>query len=90
MTCVMRVLGSLPDAHASMRAWRFEPLPDMRTVRLCCEPDIFEEYETGRRENYCIVWGLQRAELPRPGIQKVLECGVSLGTPRHTVMAAKK
>lgn len=32
----MRVLGSAPDAQASMRAWRFEPLPEIRTVRLCC------------------------------------------------------
>ena len=34
ITCVMRVLGRAPDAHASMRAWRFEPLPDISTVRL--------------------------------------------------------
>jgi hypothetical protein len=58
MTCVMRVLGSLLDAQASMRAWRFEPLPDMRTVRLCCESDMLEEYGTGGRESYCIVWGI--------------------------------
>ena len=32
-TCVMRA-GSWPAAHASMRAWRFEPLPEMSTVRL--------------------------------------------------------
>lgn len=40
MTCVMRVFGSLPDAQASMRACRLEPLPEMRTVRLCCESDM--------------------------------------------------
>lgn len=34
MTCVMRVFGSAPDAQASMRACRLEPLPEMRTVRL--------------------------------------------------------
>lgn len=34
ITWVMRVLGRAPDAHASMRAWRFDPLPEIRTVRL--------------------------------------------------------
>jgi hypothetical protein len=72
-----------------MRAWRLEPLPEMRTVRLCSEFDIFAEERTGGWENYCIVWGIQRAELSRPGIQKVLECGVTLSTPRPSVTAAK-
>jgi hypothetical protein len=36
----MRVLGRAPDAHASMRAWRFEPLPEIRTVRLNWRSDI--------------------------------------------------
>ena len=34
ITCVMRVLGRAEEAQASMRAWRLEPLPDMRTVML--------------------------------------------------------
>lgn len=42
MTCVIRALGSLPDAHASMRACRFEPLPEMSTTRLYCESAIVE------------------------------------------------
>jgi hypothetical protein len=40
MTCETRVLGSLPDAHASIRACRLDPLPDMRTARLCCGTDM--------------------------------------------------
>ena len=32
----MCVFGSALDAQASMRAWRFEPLPEIRTVRLYC------------------------------------------------------
>ena len=40
MTCVMRVLESAPDAQASMRACRFEPLPEISTVRLYCVSDI--------------------------------------------------
>jgi hypothetical protein len=39
----MRVFGSAPDAHASMRAWRFEPLPEIRTVRLSCRSVIMIE-----------------------------------------------
>jgi hypothetical protein len=27
--------GRAEEAHASMRAWRLEPLPEMRTVRVC-------------------------------------------------------
>jgi len=46
ITCVTRVLGSAPDAHASMSAWRLDPLPDMRTVRLCC----FSAMTAGGRE----------------------------------------
>jgi hypothetical protein len=49
MTCVMRVFGSFPDAHASMRACRLEPLPDIRTAILCCESGMFQE------RNGCIV-----------------------------------
>jgi hypothetical protein len=41
ITWEMRVLGSAPDVHASMRAWRFDPLPEMRTTRLCWESDMF-------------------------------------------------
>lgn len=36
ITCDMRVFGRLPFVQASMRAWRFDPLPDIRTQRLCC------------------------------------------------------
>lgn len=42
MTCVMRVFGSAPDAQASIRACRLEPLPEMRTVRLYCRSAIAE------------------------------------------------
>ena len=40
ITCVMRVLGSVLFAQASIRAWRLEPLPEIRTVRLCCDSAI--------------------------------------------------
>jgi len=40
ITCVMRVFGSAEEAQASMRACRFEPLPEMRTVRLYCGGDM--------------------------------------------------
>jgi hypothetical protein len=43
ITCVMRVFGSAPDAQASMRAWRFEPLPDISTVRLNCRSVILKD-----------------------------------------------
>ena len=36
ITCVIFVLGSASVLHASMRACRFVPLPEIRTVRLCC------------------------------------------------------
>jgi hypothetical protein len=45
ITCVMRVLGSVLFAQASIRAWRLEPLPEIRTVRLCCDSDIVDECE---------------------------------------------
>jgi hypothetical protein len=42
ITCLMRVFGSAPDAQASIRAWRFEPLPEIRTVRLNCRSAIMK------------------------------------------------
>ena len=39
---MMRVLGSAGVPHASMRACRFVPLPDISTVRLCIVSDIVE------------------------------------------------
>jgi hypothetical protein len=41
----MRVLGSVLFAQASIRAWRLEPLPEIRTVRLCCDSDIVDGCE---------------------------------------------
>lgn len=40
ITCVMRVLGRAEEAQASMRAWRLEPLPEMRTTRLYWDSDM--------------------------------------------------
>lgn len=34
ITCEMRAFCSLPDAQASMRACRLDPLPEIRTTRL--------------------------------------------------------
>ena len=34
ITCVIFVSGREGVPHASMRAWRFVPLPEMRTVML--------------------------------------------------------
>jgi hypothetical protein len=45
ITCVMRVLGSVLFAQASIRACRLEPLPEIRTVRLCCDSDIVDGCE---------------------------------------------
>jgi hypothetical protein len=39
ITCVMRVFASAEEAQASIRACKFEPLPEMRTVRLYCGGD---------------------------------------------------
>jgi hypothetical protein len=42
----MRVLGSLSVPHASIRACRLDPLPEIRTTRLCCESDMLQGTET--------------------------------------------
>lgn len=34
ITCVMRVFGRVEEAQASIRACRFEPLPEIRTTML--------------------------------------------------------
>lgn len=44
----MDVLGSASVPHASIRAWRLEPLPEIRTVRLYCGAMIVVYIEWGR------------------------------------------
>lgn len=41
ITWVMRVSGSAGVPHASIRACRFEPLPDIRTAMLYLDSDMF-------------------------------------------------
>jgi hypothetical protein len=51
ITWTIFALGSASVPHASMRAWRFEPLPEIRTVMFFSA--MFLIYEAGRERFWC-------------------------------------
>jgi hypothetical protein len=77
----MRVLGSVLFAQASIRAWRLEPLPEIRTVRLCCDSAIVgecgEECKGMSVKSACVI-----ASARCWNQVQILGRGVSLSIPR--------
>jgi hypothetical protein len=78
MTWVMRVLGSLSVPQASMRACRLDPLPDIRTTRLCCESamsSLQDRRQLWSESMYLIAWVYGAPELTRVRYRKFWTVG---------------